>query len=307
MVRPIPGTGSLRVFEAAGRHLNFTRAAEELHVTPAAVSHQIKEFEEQLDIRLLERTSRSMRLTAAGEILHAAVTEALAGLTRAVGQMQRRRDSAALKVTASTSIAARWLVPRLDDFMQAMPGVDVRLDVSDRVREFARDEIDVAIRFGNGNYPGHRADRLFDNTIFPVCSPALLRTKKPLLHPRDLLQHRLIHVDWSAPGVMWPNWRMWMLAAGVTDYQETAGLRLDNSGLALQAAIDGQGVALGDSSLVSDDLAAGRLVQPFAVTIKGPPQFAYYVISPVATQNDPLVRSFRDWILDEAARTPLVK
>jgi LysR family transcriptional regulator, glycine cleavage system transcriptional activator len=307
MVRLIPGTGSLRVFEAAGRHLNFTRAAEELHVTPAAVSHQIKEFEEQLDIRLLERTSRSMRLTAAGEILHAAVTEALAGLTRAVGQMQRRRDSAALKVTASTSIAARWLVPRLDDFMKTMPGVDVRLDVSDRVREFARDEIDVAIRFGNGNYPGHRADRLFDNTIFPVCSPALLRTKKPLLHPRDLLQHRLIHVDWSAPGVMWPNWRMWMLAAGVTDYQETAGLRLDNSGLALQAAIDGQGVALGDSSLVSDDLAAGRLVQPFAVTIKGPQQFAYYVISPVATQNDPLVRSFRDWILDEAAKTPLVK
>lgn len=307
MVRPIPGTGSLRVFEAAGRHLNFTRAAEELHVTPAAVSHQIKEFEDQLDIRLLERTSRSMRLTSAGEILHAAVTEALAGLTRAVGQMQRRRDSAALRVTASTSVAARWLVPRLDDFMQAMPGVDVRLDVSDRVRDFGRDEIDVAIRFGNGNYPGYRADRLFDNTIFPVCSPALLRTKKPLLHPRDLLQHRLIHVEWSAPGVIWPNWRMWLLAAGVTDYQETAGLRLDNSGLALQAAIDGQGVALGDSSLVSDDLAAGRLVQPFAVTIKGPPQFAYYVISPIETQNDPLVRSFRDWILDEAAKTPLVK
>lgn len=307
MVRPIPGTGSLRVFEAAGRHLNFTRAAEELHVTPAAVSHQIKEFEDQLDIRLLERTSRSMRLTSAGEILHAAVTEALAGLTRAVGQMQRRRDSAALRVTASTSVAARWLVPRLDDFMQAMPGVDVRLDVSDRVRDFGRDEIDVAIRFGNGNYPGYRADRLFDNTIFPVCSPALLRTKKPLLHPRDLLQHRLIHVEWSAPGVIWPNWRMWLLAAGVTDYQETAGLRLDNSGLALQAAIDGQGVALGDSSLVSDDLTAGRLVQPFAVTIKGPPQFAYYVISPIETQNDPLVRSFRDWILDEAAKTPLVK
>lgn len=306
-MRPIPGTGSLRVFEAAGRHLNFTRAAEELHVTPAAVSHQIKEFEDQLDIRLLERTSRSMRLTSAGEILHAAVTEALAGLTRAVGQMQRRRDSAALRVTASTSVAARWLVPRLDDFMQAMPGVDVRLDVSDRVRDFGRDEIDVAIRFGNGNYPGHRADRLFDNTIFPVCSPALLKTKKPLLHPRDLLQHRLIHVEWSAPGVMWPNWRMWMLAAGVTDYQETAGLRLDNSGLALQAAIDGQGVALGDSSLVSDDLASGRLVQPFALTIKGPPQFAYYVISPVETQNDPLVRAFREWILDEAAKTPLVK
>lgn len=306
-MRFIPGTGSLKVFEAAGRHLNFTRAAEELHVTPAAISHQIKEFEDQLDIRLLERTSRSMRLTPAGELLHAAVTEALAGLSRAVGQMQRRREGASLRVTASTSIAARWLVPRLDDFMAAMPGVDVRLDVSDRVRDFDRDGVDVAIRFGNGNYPGHRADRLFDNTIFPVCSPALLKTKKPLLHPRDLLQHRLIHVEWNAPGVIWPNWRMWMLAAGVSDYQETPGLRLDNSGLALQAAIDGQGVALGDSSLVSDDLAAGRLVQPFAVTIKGPPQFAYYVISPTGTQDEALVRAFRDWILGEAARTPLVE
>lgn len=305
-MRFIPGTGSLKVFEAAGRHLNFTRAAEELHVTPAAISHQIKEFEDQLDIRLLERTSRSMRLTPAGEILHAAVTEALAGLARAVGQMQRRREGAALRVTASTSVAARWLVPRLDDFMAALPGVDVRLDVSDRVRDFARDDVDVAIRFGNGNYPGYRADRLFDNTIFPVCSPALLKTKKPLLHPRDLLQHRLIHVEWSAPGVIWPNWRMWMLAAGVSDYQETSGLRLDNSGLALQAAIDGQGVALGDSSLVSDDLAAGRLVQPFALTIKGPPQFAYYVISPTETQDEALVRAFREWILSEAARTPLV-
>lgn len=307
MARFIPGTGSLRAFEAAGRHLSFTRAAEELHVTPAAISHQIKEFEDQLDLRLLERTSRKMRLTAAGEILHAAVSEALAGLARAVGQVQRNRDGAALKVTASTSIAARWMVPRLDDFMKSLPGVDVRLDVSDRVRDFGRDGVDVAIRFGNGSYPGHRADRLFDNTIFPVCSPTLLKTKKPLQHPRDLLQHRLIHVEWSAPGVMWPNWRMWMLAAGVSDYRETPGLRLDSSAVALQAAIEGQGVALGDSSLVADDLAAGRLVQPFALTIKGPPQFAYYVISPVETQNDPLVRAFREWILGEAAHTPLVQ
>lgn len=305
-MRFLPGTGSLKVFEAAGRHLNFTRAAQELHVTPAAVSHQIKEFEEQLGERLMERTSRSMRLTEAGQILHVAVGEALAGLNRALQQLQRgitRR----IKVSASTSIAAKWLVPRLDDYMQLHPGAEVQLDVSDRVRDFSRDEIDVAIRFGNGNYPGSRADRLFDNTIFPVCSPALLTSKKPLKHPRDLLQHRLIHVEWSGQGVTWPNWRMWMLAAGVSDYNETSGLYLDNSGLALQAAVDGQGVALGDSSLVSDDLAAGRLVQPFALTIKGPPQFAYYVISPIATQDEPLIKSFRDWILDEAARTPLVK
>jgi LysR family glycine cleavage system transcriptional activator len=307
MARFIPGTGSLRAFEAAGRHLNFTRAAEELHLTPAAISHQIKEFEDQLGQRLLERTSRSMRLTPAGEILHAAVGEALEGLGRAAGRLQRERDTSRLKVSASTSVAAKWLVPRLDDYMKISPRADVQLDVSDRVRDFTQDDIDVAIRFGNGHYPGFRADRLFDNTIFPVCSPALLASKKPLQHPRDLLQHRLIHVEWSGQGVTWPNWRMWMLAAGVSDFNETRGLHLDNSGLALQAAVDGQGVALGDSSLVSDDLAAGRLVQPFALTIKGPPQFAYYVISRMETQNDPLIRSFREWILDEAARTPLVK
>ncbi len=307
MARFIPGTGSLKAFEAAGRHLNFTRAAEELHVTPAAVSHQIKEFEDQLGQRLFERTSRAMRLTPAGEILHEAVKEALEGLTRALARMQRARNANRLKVSASTSIAAKWLVPRLDDYMKIAPGTEVQLDVSDRVRDFVQDDIDLAIRFGNGHYPGSRSDRLFDNTIFPVCSPALVTSKNPLKHPRDLMQHRLIHVEWSGQGITWPNWRMWMLAAGVEDYNEAGGLYLDNSGLALQAAIDGQGVALGDSSLVSDDLAAGRLVQPFALTIKGPPQFAYHLVSPAERQNDPLVRSFREWILDEAARTPLVK
>jgi LysR family glycine cleavage system transcriptional activator len=306
-MRYLPGTGSLKVFEAAGRHLNFTRAAQELNVTPAAVSHQIKEFEDQLGQRLIERTSRSMRLTKAGQLLHGAVGEALAGLNRALMQMDRSRNTARLKVSASTSVAAKWLVPRLDDYMELSPGAEIQLDVSNLVRDFDRDGIDVAIRFGNGNYPGLRADRLFENTIFPVCSPALLKRKKPLKHPRDLLQHRLIHVEWSGQGVTWPNWRMWMLAAGVSDFNETGGLYLDNSGLALQAAVEGQGVALGDSSLVSDDLEAGRLVQPFALTIKGPPQFAYYIISPLETEDEPLIKSFREWILAEAAKTPLVQ
>ena len=248
-----------------------------------------------------------MRLTEAGQILHAAVSETLSGLNRALTRMDRSRDAARLRVSASTSIAAKWLLPRIDDYMKLHASVEVQLDVSDRVRDFDRDDIDVAIRFGNGNYPGFRADRLFENTIFPVCSPALLTAKKPLKQPRDLLQHRLIHVEWSGQGITWPNWRMWMLAAGVSDFSDPGGLYLDNSGLALQTAIEGQGVALGDSSLVADDLAAGRLVQPFAVTIKGPPQFAYYVISPAATQEESLIKSFREWILAEAAKTPLVK
>jgi LysR family transcriptional regulator, glycine cleavage system transcriptional activator len=307
MARHIPGTGSLRAVEAAGRHLSFTRAASELNLTPAAISHQIKEFEEQVGIRLFERTSRTMRLTAAGEVVHTAISEALENMSRAMARVQRTRNASRIKVTASASIAAKWLVPRLDEFMKKVPEADVRIDVSDRVRDFDHDEIDVAIRFGNGQYPGHRADRLFDNTIFPVCSPALLKSKGPLKNPRDLLQHMLIHVEWSGQGITWPNWRMWMLAAGVNDFNPGPGLHFDHSGLALQAAIDGQGVALGDSSLVADDLAAGRLVQPFALTIKGPPQFAYYVLSPLGTADEPMVRVFREWILEEARRTKLVQ
>jgi LysR family glycine cleavage system transcriptional activator len=299
----IPGTRALRTFEVAGRHLNFTRAAAELGLTPAAVSHQIKEFEDRLGVALFQRTSRSMRLTQPGEILHAATMEALDGLARAAARA-RKSSATQLKVTAPASIAAKWLVPRIDEFMELWPDIDVRMDVSPNVRDFARDDIDVAIRWGKGDYPGMRADRLFDDTISPVCSPKLLDANRPLKEPRDLMNYRLIHVSWSGQGVTWPDWRMWMLAAGIKDFDEGPGLHFADSAPAIQAAIDGQGVVLGDSSLVADDLASGRLVQPFELSIKGPPQFAYYVVSPAETAGDPLVRAFREWVLEEAAKTP---
>lgn len=299
----IPGTRALKAFEAAGRHLNFTRAADELGLTPAAVSHQIKEFEDRLGVVLFQRTSRSMRLTQPGEILHAATTEALDGLTRATIRA-RKSGATQLKVTVPSTIAAKWLVPRIDEFMKLWPDIDVRMDISPNVRDFARDDIDVAIRWGKGNYPGMRADRLFDDTISPVCSPKLLEATRPLREPRDLMNYRLIHVSWSGQGVTWPDWRMWMLAAGIKDFDEGPGLHFADSSPAIQAAIDGLGVVLGDSSLVADDLAAGRLVQPFGLSIKGPPQFAYYIVSPVETAGDPLVRAFREWVLDEATKTP---
>ena len=295
MARMLPGLASLRTFEAAGRHLSFTKAAAELRVTPAAVSHQIREFEDQLGARLFSRTSRSMRLTHAGEILHAAVADAIDGIARAVARLKKTDGKPQLKVTTSPSIAAKWLVPRLDRFLSLVPDADVRMEVSQLALDFVRDEVDIAIRFGDGNYPGLKIDRLFDETIFPVCSPQLLKGKKPLKAPRDLLQHNLIHVDWEAQGATWPNWRMWMLAAGIRDFDDRRGLHFSQTSLALQAAIDGHGVALSESTLVADDLAAGRLVQPFRVTIKGPPRFAYYVISPAETADEPMVRTFREW------------
>jgi LysR family transcriptional regulator, glycine cleavage system transcriptional activator len=303
MARALPGLTSLRTFEAAGRFLSFTKAAAELGVTPAAVSHQIREFEDQLGTRLFMRTSRSMRLTHAGEILHVAVADALDGISRAVTRLRKVDGKPQLKITTSPSIAAKWLVPRLDRFLAIVPDADVRMEVSQLALDFTREEIDIAIRFGDGNYPGLKVDRLFDETIFPVCSPKLLQGKKPLKTPRDLLQHNLIHVDWEAQGATWPNWRMWMLAAGIRDFDDRRGLHFSQTSLALQAAIDGHGVALSESTLVADDLAAGRLVQPFRVTIKGPPRFAYYVISPAETAEEPMIKTFREWLLKEAAAT----
>jgi LysR family transcriptional regulator, glycine cleavage system transcriptional activator len=298
----IPGLGALRTLEAAGRLMSFTKAASELGVTPAAVSHQIREFEDHLGCRLFERTSRKMRHTPAGQSLHEAVSEALGTISRAVARVQRSGDKQRLRVTASPSITAKWLVPRLDRFLEIVPDADVRIDVSQMPLDFARDDIDIAIRFGNGAYLGMKIDRLFEETVFPVCSPALLSGSHPLREPKDLLHHTLIHVDWEDQG-LWPNWRMWMLAAGIKDFNDQRGLHFSVTSLAIQAAVDGHGVALGDSTLVADDLSAGRLVQPFDMALKGPPQFAYYVVSPIETAEEPMVRAFRDWVLSEAART----
>lgn len=305
MLRHIPGLQSLKAFDAAARHLSFTKAAQDLHVTPAAISHQIKEMEEQMGAALFTRTSRTMRLTRAGTILRAAVAQSLDGLTQALSRIRQLENSSQLRVSASPSIAAKWLVPRLDRFLARMPGADVRLDVANGDVDFERDGVDVAVRFGENSFPGRRVDRLFADVIFPICSPALLARGRPIREPRDLLQYTLIHLDWEAQGAVWPNWRMWMQAAGVTGFDDRRGLHFSHSSLAIQAALDGQGVALGDSTLAADDIAAGRLVKPFELSLKSPPQFAYYLVCPMETADQPMVSAFRDWILSEAEATPL--
>jgi LysR family glycine cleavage system transcriptional activator len=301
MVRRFPGLGPLRAFEAAARHLSFTRAAEELGVTAGAVSVQIRTIEEQLGARLFWRTSRTVRLTEAGETMLQAAREALDIMARAVERVGPASGRRVLTVSLGMSFAAKWLVPRLDRFRRLHPGVDVRLDVTEVLADFAREEVDVAIRFGSGVYPGMRADRLFEEELFPVCSPGLLRGERPLRHPQDLRHHTLIHQDWQAEGETWPDWAMWLLAAGVEGVDPAGGIRFRQSALTLQAALEGQGVALGNTSLVSDDLATGRLVRPFDLTLKGPARFAYYLVAPRATADRPLVKAFREWTLAEIA------
>lgn len=301
MLRHIPGLQSLKAFEASARHLNFTRAAAELNVTPAAVSHQIKELEEAVGVPLFQRTSRHMQLTRQGQILKPAIADALEGLTRALQKLRQVENPTQVRVTASPSIAAKWLVPRIDRFLEEMPGADVRIDVSSEPLDFDREDIDVAIRFGDGVYPGLMVEKLFHDTLFPVCSPELLKGAKPLREPRDLLQFTLIHLDWEAQGAVWPNWRMWMLAAGVKDFNDTRGLHFSQTSLAVQAAVDGHGVALGDSTLVADDLASGRLVKPFELSLRSPAQFAYHLITRKETAERPMTKAFRNWIIAEAA------
>jgi LysR family transcriptional regulator, glycine cleavage system transcriptional activator len=179
----------------------------------------------------------------------------------------------------------------------------VRIDMTCETPSLNREDVDVAICYGQAIAAGTRADPLFDHSIFPVCSPMWLQAALPLESPVDLLRHTLIHVSWSGMGVTWPDWRTWMLAAGVERYERRPGLHFEDSSLALQAAIEGHGVALGDAALVADDLIAGRLVRPFALAIDGPPQFAYFLVSRLDSSDNPVVYRFHEWALGEAQKT----
>ena len=305
MSKLLPGTRALRTFEAAARHLNFTRAADELGLTPAAVSHQITEIEDQLDLVLFTRTSRTIRLTEAGNVLLDASVDALDLLNRAVSRARKMtRGTALLKVTLDAQFATKWLMRRVDDFRRQKPGIELRFDITYDVRDFDLDDVDIGIRFGTGRYPGLAAHRLFDNIIIPVCSPALLASGPPLKQPRDLFNHTLAHIEWSRQGVTWPNWRMWMQAAGVDDFDDSRTLVFGSSTDATQAALDGNAVALADFAMVANDLSQGRLVRPFELGIKVAPDFAYFLVYPQAVKDDARVVAFRKWLLEEATKTP---
>ncbi len=301
-MRLIPGMRALRTLMAAGRHLNFTRAADELGLTPAAVSFQIKEIEEQLGVKLFTRTSRTIRLTEPGVILCEAAADALDVMSRAISKAQKAaRGTAQLKVTVDPQFATKWLMRRVEHFRKLHADIDLRFDISYEVRDFEVDDIDVAIRFGTGRYPGLSASRLFHNVIVPVCSPRLLASGKPLREPRDLLHHTLAHIEWSRQGVTWPNWRMWMAAAGINDFDDSNTIVFATSSNAVDAAMTGDAVALADFAMVANDLSEGRLVRPFELSIKVPSEFAYFLVYPEQTAQDPRITAFRDWILNETA------
>ncbi|HKY93994.1 MAG TPA: transcriptional regulator GcvA [Kiloniellales bacterium] len=305
MRRRLPALNALRSFEAVARLRSFSAAAAELGVTPAAVSHQVKVLEEQIGQSLLRRSSRVVAPTADGTALATAVGEALDGIVAVLRRFaQRRGGDHRLVVSTSPSLAAKWLVQRLEGFTRGHPAAEVRIDVSSDLAELGGEGgVDLALRFGSGSYRGLVAEQLFSEVVFPVCSPRLLRRGPPLRKPADLRQHTLIHYDWQGEGVVWPDWQSWLAAAGVSGVDTERGLHFTHSTLALQAALDGQGVALGDSTLVADDLRARRLVQPLKLSLQTPRGFAYHLVYPAAALEKPLAREFRAWVLAEAAKT----
>ena len=299
MARRLPPLNALRAFEAAARHLSFTKAAEELFVTQAAISHQIKALEAALDLQLFRRLNRRLMLTDAGQLYLPALTEAFDAIDTATARLRADEDAGRLVVSVANSLAAKWLLPRLPRFRERHPEIEVEISAADRLVDFGRDNVDMAIRYGLGRYPGLRIDPLMKDTNFPVCSPALLAGPVPLREPGDLRRHSLLHDD-VGPGEA-PDWRRWLAAVGVTGAWTDRGQRFSHSSLVLQAAIDGQGVALGRSTLVALDLEAGRLVQPFGPAL--PSSYASFVVSPPETAERPKIKAFRDWLLDEAGAT----
>ncbi|MRG70659.1 transcriptional regulator GcvA [Alphaproteobacteria bacterium HT1-32] len=291
MKHALPPLNTLRVFEAAARHLSFTRAAEELNVTQAAVSHQIKALEERLGITLFKRMNRALMLTDAGQAYYPAIREAIDAIRQATERLYELESTGTLTVTMLASFAAKWLVPRLGRFRARCPDIDVLLSTSSKLIDFQRDDVDIGIRYGAGEWPNIISEKLFSEDLFPVCSPALLDGAIPLREPADLAHHMLL----QDAGM---DWRTWLIAAGIGDVELHFGTSFIDSSLALQAAMAGQGVALGRMALVADDLAAGRLVRPFQISL--PSNFAYYIVCSVHTGESPKIKAFSDWLKDEA-------
>ncbi|HZU88761.1 MAG TPA: transcriptional regulator GcvA [Stellaceae bacterium] len=294
----LPPLAALRAFEAAARHMSFSKAAEELNVTPAAISHQIHALEADLGVKLFHRLNRQVVLTASAQVLLPGLSEAFAEIRASVRRLYAHNDAGTLTVTVSPSFAAKWLVLRLHRFQEQHPEIDVRISATDEVVDLTRGDHDLAIRYGSGRYPGLAVEPLLRNEVFPACSPQLLAAGPPLRTPADLRLHALIHDRAIDRDPLVPTWPMWLKAAGVRDVPAASGLSFSASHLALDAAIAGHGVVLAYSTIAAADLAAGRLIRLFSLAL--PDLFAYYIVTAPGALERPKVKAFRDWLRREA-------
>jgi len=295
--RSLPPLNALRAFEAAARHLSLSLAANELHVTPAAISHQIRLLEDHIGLPVFERNGRSLALTDAGAAGVRDLREAFAHLGAAMDAIGSLGETGTLSVSVAPSFAAKWLLPRLTSFEAGHPEIDVHVSASMQLADFARDRVDVAIRYGAGGYSDVFFEKLLTETVTPVCSPDLLKGRN-LRSARDLLDMTLLHDDSPDNDPSCPSWEMWLRAAGIEDAEVERGPRYNQASLVIESAILGRGVALAKSTLAAADIQAGRLVRP--ISAESPVDFAYYFVAPRAKLNLPKVSYFRDWLRREA-------
>ena len=300
-MRSIAHLNALRAFEASARHQSFSLAAQELNVTPAAVGQLVRTLEDWLGSPLFVRSTSGRARLVTTEVAEQALPDIRAGLERLAVGLERLRSGSAggvLTVTVSPAFAAKWLLPRIERFQAAWPETDLRLDTSLKPVDFVAQRIDVGVRYGRGQWPGLAAEKLMDEEVYPVCAPALL-AMATLQAPDDLRGQVLIHDQSVDTSTGFASWQAWLRHAGVQGVPTDRGLRINNSAAVLQAAVDGQGVALARSVMAHDDLAAGRLVRLFP-QVRLESALAYYVVYRPECIAQPKVAAFRDWLLREA-------
>ena len=297
MKRTLPPLNGLRAFEAAARHMSFTDAAHELSVTQAAISHQVRGLEQRLGLKLFVRRNRSLLLSEAGQAYLPSVRAAFDQLNEATEKLLQKDRGGNLTVTTTSSFAVKWLVPRLGGFQRSNPEIDVRISTGTGLIDFSREDVDIGIRYGRGQWPSLSAERLVREDVMPVCAPALVKGPNGLKKPADLKRFTLLHI-----GNFPDDWQVWLTAAGIKGIDSTRGVSFDFALAAYQAAMDGLGVALGRQPLVEPDLKAGRLVVPF--DFRRSTEFAYYLVYPPEAIRRRKIKAFRDWIMTLAETPP---
>lgn len=298
MRRNLPPLNALKAFECAARHLSITLAAEELHVTPAAISHQIRLLEDHIGLPVFARSGRGLVLTDAGAAGLKHLQEGFDRLADAMDAIDSLGESGVLSISVTPSFAAKWLIPRLDRFQALHPDIDVHVSASMHLVDFAKEGIDLAVRYGAGNYGELSHEKLMAETVIPVCSPSFILKHGPIQSLDDLAGLPLLHDDSPDNDPSCPNWEMWLRASGAAHIDSSRGPRFNQASLVLEAAIHGKGIALAKATLAASDLAARKLVAPFGAS--QPINFAYYLVAPKAKLNLPKVSHFCDWLREEA-------
>jgi len=294
MARKLPPLNALRMFEASARHLSFTRAAEELFVTQAAVSHQIKALEEFISIKLFTRKNRALFLTEEGQSYYIDIKDVFNNIQEATEKIFARAEKGAITVCLQASYAIQWLIPRLKSFSVLHPDIDVRIKAVDQPDNLLTEDVDIAIYYGKGDWGDIQADMLHQEYLIPVCSPLLLSSSKPLKNINDLIYHTLLHFSSRK------DWKRWFRKVGFKDANVNHGPIFSHSAMVVQAAIHGQGVALAHSVFAKPDIDSGRLICPFEEVLVS--KNSHYIVCSLQLGNISKIAAFREWVLETVAQ-----